>query len=157
VKKCSTCKDRKPLTEFGKNKNKPDGFQTQCKQCKKKSQDAWYEKHKDRHIQNVNKRNKRVAKELRVLINQIKDVPCADCGLKFHPFLMDFDHVGGDKVGEISIMVANKIALSTILEEIAKCEVVCCLCHRTRTWNRANPDNQISNPYHSIKETMNML
>ena len=30
-----------------------------------------------------------------------------------------------------------------LLAEIAKCDVVCCLCHRIRTWNRAHPQEHI--------------
>jgi hypothetical protein len=33
--------------------------------------------------------------------------------------------------------------LERIKEEIAKCEVVCCMCHRTRTWVRLHPEDSI--------------
>jgi hypothetical protein len=35
MKLCTTCKVEKPLTEFHKNKSKPDGHALQCKSCKK--------------------------------------------------------------------------------------------------------------------------
>jgi 5-methylcytosine-specific restriction endonuclease McrA len=58
--------------------------------------------------------------------------PCADCGNMFHPAAMDFDHLG-DKKFTIS---GADVALKTLMDEIAKCEIVCSNCHRIRTWLR---------------------
>lgn len=64
-----------------------------------------------------------------------KDAPCVDCGNKFHPFCMDYDHVRGVKrqkgVGTLTLC-----SLATIDEEIAKCDLVCANCHRLRTHKR---------------------
>jgi len=35
TKTCSTCKEEKPLAEFGKNSRRVDGLQTWCKSCKR--------------------------------------------------------------------------------------------------------------------------
>ncbi len=35
-KKCSTCKKKKYLKDFSKNKNRPDGRHTQCRVCRSK-------------------------------------------------------------------------------------------------------------------------
>lgn len=68
-------------------------------------------------------------------VNTLKlDQPCMDCGNKFPPVCMDFDHVRGEKVSDISLIVNR--SLNTILEEIAKCDLVCSNCHRIRTYNR---------------------
>lgn len=64
-------------------------------------------------------------------INSIKDKPCADCGKTFPSCCMDFDHVRGKKFKGIGRMVGFSEA--RILEEIAKCDVVCACCHRVRT------------------------
>ena len=64
-----------------------------------------------------------------------KAKPCMDCGGTFPTECMDFDHRDGlDK----SFNVSNSTHLSeeVLLEEIAKCDVVCANCHRTRTKNR---------------------
>ena len=42
MKICSTCKQLKPLTDFGKDRRSKDGFRSQCKQCEKK-----YERNRD--------------------------------------------------------------------------------------------------------------
>ena len=36
TKVCNTCRTIKQLTEFYEDKSKHDGYQTQCKNCKKK-------------------------------------------------------------------------------------------------------------------------
>lgn len=64
-----------------------------------------------------------------------KDKPCHDCGKQYPPVVMDFDHVPdrGIKVAEISRINSRE----KIIEEIAKCDVVCPTCHRIRTVTRA--------------------
>lgn len=71
-------------------------------------------------------------------IRKIKDTtPCADCGNQYPHYVMDFDHLPGhEKVGSVAVMAHNRFGLATIKAEIAKCEVVCSNCHRSRTWNR---------------------
>jgi len=70
------------------------------------------------------------------LINNIKSNPCADCGVSYHTAVMDFDHVRGVKVGNISTMAWTPVNIKILQEELAKCEVVCSNCHRLRTVHR---------------------
>lgn len=60
--------------------------------------------------------------------------PCVDCGGIFPPECMDFDHLGGKKfqIGQSHSSFPWKV----VLEEIAKCELVCANCHRIRTKRR---------------------
>lgn len=68
-------------------------------------------------------------------INWLKDVPCKDCGNRFPPECMDFDHLHSKRR-----KLANMwhFGFETIMKEAAKCEVVCANCHRTRTLLRRN-------------------
>jgi len=75
----------------------------------------------------------------RKLIIELKDVPCADCQGRFHYCQMDFDHVRGVKLGQVIQMKSR----ATILEEAAKCEVVCANCHRERT-QKAQPTPRVT-------------
>lgn len=61
------------------------------------------------------------------------ETPCADCGQVFPPICMDFDHVRGAKVADICGLVLAPSSLQRIMDEIAKCELVCANCHRIRT------------------------
>lgn len=68
------------------------------------------------------------------VIAAAKQVPCADCGESYPPFVMDFDH-RGDKEFDIG-MAPTRVSMSRLLAEIAKCDVVCANCHRFRTFAR---------------------
>jgi len=52
MKKCSKCEEEKELTEFGKEKNKPDGLKYSCKVCLNADRRAY-------HIKNIEKENNR--------------------------------------------------------------------------------------------------
>lgn len=70
----------------------------------------------------------------RAYIWEAKDKPCADCRKRYPPWVMQFDHVRGRKLGNISRMaMAGESSLQRIQAEINKCEVVCSNCHANRT------------------------
>ena len=78
----------------------------------------------------------RVAENIAKIRNYKATRPCKDCGGKFHPDAMDFDHCRGKKLFEIS--KAGAKPLLRIATEIAKCDLVCANCHRIRTASRRN-------------------
>lgn len=68
----------------------------------------------------------------RAILNGLKNVPCKDCGHRFPPECMDFDHLNpAEKRRGVGNMMNN--ALPLMMAEAAKCEVVCANCHRIRT------------------------
>lgn len=68
----------------------------------------------------------------REMILAAKAKPCADCKVRYPAFVMDFDHVRGEK--RAAIGTHGRFGLKALAEEIAKCDVVCANCHRIRTW-----------------------
>lgn len=74
---------------------------------------------------------------LRLIVNAYRNVPCMDCGNTFPVYCMDFDHVRGKKVDDVTQMVNRTRPINRILEEIEKCEVVCSNCHRIRHTHRS--------------------
>jgi len=81
-----------------------------------------------RKIQNAER-----SKQLRYnLWMYYKAHPCVDCG-ESRPEVLELDHVRGEKFNDISTMITRRYAWTTILSEIAKCEVRCANCHRLRT------------------------
>lgn len=71
------------------------------------------------------------------VIKQYKiDHGCADCGYNAHSAALEFDH----RPGSIKLFnVGEKIgtwSMTRLMEEIAKCEVVCANCHAVRTESR---------------------
>lgn len=59
---------------------------------------------------------------------------CTDCGYRAHYAALQFDHLK-DKAFTISAKHLNR-PWEVVLEEIAKCDVVCANCHSIRTFNR---------------------
>jgi hypothetical protein len=74
--------------------------------------------------------------QLREVMRNAKDKPCADCGKSYPYYVMQFDHLPDfEKTTEVAKLV-HRGSLKLLLEEIAKCEVVCANCHMIRTHNR---------------------
>ena len=69
----------------------------------------------------------------RDLINKIKtDRGCVVCGYSAHPAALDFNHVRGEKLFNVS--QDPKVAKEKLLAEIDKCDVLCANCHRVHTY-----------------------
>ena len=77
--------------------------------------------------------NKRTRQRNAEFVRQMKNKPCADCGIRYPYYVMDFDHVRGEKEFGFGRVTQTNIALERIIKEIAKCDVVCANCHRERT------------------------
>ena len=63
-----------------------------------------------------------------------KKHPCIDCNFSDYRAL-DFDHVRGEKLGNVSWMASRGFSLEKIELEIAKCEIRCRNCHAVKTWD----------------------
>jgi hypothetical protein len=80
-------------------------------------------------------------RELREFVNGLKvGRACADCHKEYPPYVMDFDHrPDTEKVCEVALLAHRGVSRERILEEVAKCDLVCANCHRERTHKRAAP------------------
>ena len=79
-------------------------------------------------------RHKRVDR-LKEWLNLQKAHPCADCGIDYPPYVMDYDHRNPwDKTKSVGALVASRATVAVIQSEIDKCDLVCSNCHRERTW-----------------------
>lgn len=76
---------------------------------------------------------KKRRKKLKQLIRDAKDKPCMDCGIQKAVDEMTFDHVRGTKRFNLSAAPTSK---NQILNELAKCDVVCRDCHDKREISR---------------------
>jgi len=80
-------------------------------------------------------RNKRRRAEVKAAVQRYKeDRPCADCGKQYPFYVMQFDHIDGKVANVAKLSVST--TLPRVMEEIAKCELVCANCHAARTWTR---------------------
>lgn len=92
-------------------------------------------------------------KKLRLLdwlIERYGDIPCMDCDRVFPWECMDFDHRPGEtKSFNISQSGTNRASPTLLAEtekEIAKCDLICSNCHRTRTKERNRSNSHGRNP-----------
>ena len=134
MKICFSCKESKETSEFrsrGKGR-----LQSKCKDCHKEYDKIWHQKNKERRNSLKLKAQKIRAERIKSFVRSIKDIPCKDCQNSFPFYVMQYDHISNNKVGNIANMVARAFSMQTILDEIAKCELVCANCHAIRTWNR---------------------
>lgn len=70
-----------------------------------------------------------------VFLEEVKESsPCVDCGKKYRYWVMDFDHVRGEKY--LSVNKLRNRNMESLKSEIEKCDLVCANCHRVRTANR---------------------
>src|ERR671939_658014 len=95
------------------------------RQYQREYQRKWYANNKQLQVRRVRVNTVRRRDRSADWINQFKCRPCADCGGEFPPYLMDFDHVSGEKLDDICGMRMRTMSREAILAEIEKCEVVC--------------------------------
>jgi len=91
-------------------------------------------RYRERHPERVTETQRRFNAKARARVDALKTAPCTDCGKCYPPYVMQFDHVRGVKVRAVSLM--NDWALQRLMDEIAKCELVCANCHAERTDSR---------------------
>lgn len=116
MKRCTKCGEEKPLSEFHRDARTRDGLRCWCKVCAVAD-------------------TLRCQGEVIAAINGYKSRPCADCGQEYPYYVMDLDHVRGEKEFHFGYGRAAR-SLKKVLEELEKCDVVCSNCHRTRTFTR---------------------
>ena len=97
-----------------------------CKKCHSAQVTAYLKRTK---YSDVKKRHAKIQK----VIREGKNKPCADCGVSYPWYVMDYDHVRGEKLFDLATAASRHMSLVLIEAEMAKCEVVCSNCHRERT------------------------
>src|SRR6266536_537939 len=121
MKKCGRCGVEKPLDEFHQW-NQRDGRQLWCKSCRKEYDRKYHARTRERRFVQKQLNHDRLVRWYRDLKT---GRPCSDCGGVFHHAAMTWDHLPGrSKLVEVSTLVRRNNR-TLILEEIAKCELVC--------------------------------
>jgi hypothetical protein len=127
LKHCGRCTLNRPLHEFHRAE---DGHQPWCKECKRDYAAAHYQANKTRR-RATNRRRHRAFMEWYTGLKAGR--PCSDCGDTFHPQAMHWDHLpGSSKSADIAVL-ARRGSRKRVLDEIAKCELVCANCHAIRS------------------------
>lgn len=136
MKTCIKCQH--PSEDFPPNKRTRDGLGSWCRSCCRENDKL----RRPTGSEQVKARSKAYRERNRVQLRAkqrvrlaetaaLKSSPCHGCRGTFPSWCMDFDHVRGEKSRGIGRMVGG--STTTILAEVAKCDLVCACCHRVRT------------------------
>jgi hypothetical protein len=133
--RCSVCREMKPASEFAWHRRALGKLDTYCRPCRAAYKRAHYLANRERYVAAATRRrNAVVAERTAFLFEFFRTHPCADCG-ETDPVILEFDHLG-DKEFTIGAGIRMR-NWQAVLDEMAKCEVVCANCHRRRTSLRA--------------------
>jgi hypothetical protein len=100
---------------------------------------AYYAGHRDVLNGRMAVANKRRRHDRYAEVQRLKSEPCTDCRRAFPYYVMDFDHRDpAFKTDDVASMVKRMFTWETVLNEIAKCDLVCANCHRLRTYHGSN-------------------
>jgi hypothetical protein len=135
MRRCGRCGELKRTDEFAWRRRRKGQRDNMCGPCRSAYGREHYLANRQKYI-DAEARRKRARAETRTryLIGYFGRHPCADCG-ETDPLVLEFDHIR-DKRFEVTNQFASR-NWQEILDEIAKCEVVCANCHRRRTARRA--------------------
>lgn len=119
MKKCSKCKECKPLDLFSwKDKGKATK-QAMCKQCHRGYMKDDYRKNKEKYF----KKNDKATNLRMTYLTQLKaTTPCKDCGKQYPHYVMQFDHVGTKRDSLARLACSS---WTRMLAELKVCEIVC--------------------------------
>ena len=133
-RRCPRCGEEKEPSSFLLRRNRNGKRDHLCRPCRSAYGKEHYAANRSRYIEQAaaNKRKLRLVRT-RFLIDYFASHPCIDCG-EADPVVLEFDHLR-DKSFSIGQAVHNR-NWQSIVEEMAKCEVVCANCHRRRTARR---------------------
>ena len=127
MKKCSTCKQIKPLDQFAKRKvsyHNKHGLSYDCKICKNKATKVANAKRRD------------------FLRDYKLNKGCEICGYNAHHAALDLDHIDPNnknemlkaKGGRKPSRSMSSLSMKQLEIELPKCRVLCSNCHRVHTF-----------------------
>lgn len=129
--RCCECHAEKPDEEFHRERRTTRGRSYRCKTCKRAKDRA---KNTPEKLADARRRLNAKRDEVNA---RFKNVPCMDCGVRYPSYVMDFDHRDpSTKLFNIATELRGCYITQRILDEIAKCDVVCANCHRERSFGR---------------------
>ena len=134
MRRCGRCKLEKPVEDFAWRRKEKAQLDNYCRPCRATYKQEHYAANRQRYIDSAGRRKRAlVAERIDFLISYLREHPCVDCG-ETDPIVLEFDHLRDKKFG-IAAGLRDR-EWQSVLDEMAKCEVVCANCHRRRTAKR---------------------
>lgn len=136
VYRCLKCGEIKPAAEFPTRPGVSRRHHTWCRSCFSLYKAARHQRLGRTERERIKRTNRlRAAASRAKIIAYLQEHPCVDCGEK-DTVVLDFDHVRGEKVANVSSLVNGGYPWATIQAEIEKCDVRCANDHRRATKRR---------------------
>lgn len=134
MRRCGRCNTEKPLDEFAWRRKALGQRDNYCRPCHAAYKREHYKANRQRYIDQAVRRKRALGTErLDFLIAYLRKHPCVDCG-ETDIVVLEFDHLRDKKFGIAQGLRDRE--WQSVLDEMAKCEVVCANCHRRRTARR---------------------
>ena len=131
MRKCSRCKNEKPLNEFNFKFKKLGIRQKACRECTKLEIRNHYKSNRLYYLRKAKNRNKVIRDRNRnYILKYLLVHRCVDCG-ESDPIVLEFDHLQ-DKKFNIAQLKRDH-SLNDLKTEIEKCQVRCSNCHKRKT------------------------
>lgn len=126
TKKCTRCKETKEVSFFNKSAYRKEGTRAHCKECEREQAREFYKKNSQPYKDRA-KQGKKVMKErLNAFLFNLKEKSgCVICPEK-EVACLDFHHIIKGK----PVTRMTSTSYSALENELNKCIIVCCNCHR---------------------------
>ncbi len=132
---CGRCGQRKAPSDFAWRRKARGQRDNYCRICRAAYKREHYASHRERYVANALRRKRAlVAERAAYLVAFFREQPCVDCG-ETDPLVLEFDHIGPKRFNIAKGLRDRN--WTSVIDEIAKCDVVCANCHRRRTALRA--------------------
>ena len=130
---CTMCNQEKGIEEFPLRNEFTTRRQSYCYSCGSKMGKNWYIENSDYQKENASKHRIAYRQALReFVLEYLLTHPCMSCG-ETDPAVLEFHHVRGEKLNDVSVLIGRGSSLERLKEEIEKCDVYCANCHRRLT------------------------
>lgn len=140
MKQCTKCKQWKNEEEFSWKNKSQNKKHSQCKECRRKSDNERYLNDPKRRESVKAVHNNQVIFIRNYVQNVKKNSECAICG-ENRWYVLDFHHLR-DKSFTISEKITEGCSLETIKQEIEKCITLCANCHRELHFSESLENNK---------------
>lgn len=141
TKICYKCKRELDLASFKTHCNRPDGLQSDCISCQKEYRKEHYKKNKQKYLA---KSKATVVRNVAWLREYKKTLKCEIC-CESHPACLQFHHIEPSlKDNNVSWLTRLGCSIKRLMEEIAKCRVLCANCHFKLHWTENNDEGDES-------------
>jgi hypothetical protein len=129
MKICTKCGGKKDTEQFQLVNKTTGRRRADCLECHNAVKREHYRNNPERYRQSVKDKRIKNREYVKSILLKTKCMDCSNDDWR----VLEFDHVRGTKVTNVSTMIDQMYSLKKIQDEIEKCDIVCRNCHVIRT------------------------